>query len=174
MSADTITADEFIVKFDILMSALICKRIESKISQRQIEPEIPISSCRQIFTNSNWWRAESHLSVCFCRFAPTFWESGGDLRMIFCQYVSTVWVVSTLKCGGDTRTFNYYNWIHLNFLHSEVVGMLKILLSYHLVKLSLPSIIYSSSPTLFTRRNHCQPQRNVDQNSCQNVFRSWI
>ena len=47
------------------------------------------------------WLVESHLSGCFCLFAPKFLEGGWDLRMILCQFVSAI---STLKGGGRTLT----------------------------------------------------------------------
>ena len=52
-----------------------------------------------------WWLVKNHLSGCFYLFAPKCWKRVRDLKIIFC-----------LSVGGNT---------HLNFLHSEVVGMLK-------------------------------------------------
>ena len=66
--------------------------------------------------------------------------------MIFCLSMSVVWVVRIPIGGRDTWA---YSWLHLNFLHSEVVEVLKhwssnlaFLHMSHLVKLSLPSVFY--------------------------------
>ena len=84
------------------------------------------------FNSEDLLLAETNIYLLFY-----WWLGGSNLRMIFCQYVSAAWAVSTLLGGGDTN-IHCYNQIHLNFLHSEVVGMLKhctCTLCPHLVKL---------------------------------------
>ena len=72
--------------------------------------------------------------------------------MAFCQSVRAGWAVSL---WGHSNP-NSCNWICLNFLHSQALGMQNIFLSHyfalatahastsHLVKLSLPNICFNS------------------------------
>ena len=39
--------------------------------------------------------SRSHLSGCFCLFAPNFWEGGGDQRMVLFHSMNSDWVVGT-------------------------------------------------------------------------------
>ena len=49
-------------------------------------------------------------------------EHGGNLQMVLCHFVTPGWVV-------EHSNLNCCNWMYLDFLHSDVVWMLKYLLA---------------------------------------------
>ena len=92
-----------------------------------------LTSCRHF-----WWLMYSFLSGCFWLFTPKFWEVMGTYKW----YFVTLWM--QIEWLGHSKNPTCCNWICLNFLHSQVVGMLEhcscilVLLTSksHLVKLS--------------------------------------
>ena len=94
-----------------------------------------------------WWLVESHVSGYVRPFAPKFWEVTGAYEWYFSFYECR-FSAGNINSGWRHLNPTCCNQIHLNFLHSKVVGIqndLSHTLSRpksHLVKLSLLSFLF--------------------------------
>ena len=63
-------------------------------------------------------------SGCLWLFAPKFWQVMGTYELSFCSTRSTASVVLTMRGRRDTQIL--LDGKKLNFMHSELEGMLKL------------------------------------------------